>query len=186
MRAGGVSYVILGALHLRPRSGYEIKQLVDNATRFFWAASYGQIYPELRRLRGEGLISAKSEPRGGRHRIVYSLTSAGRAELREWLLQGQTGYELRDEGLLKLFFADALQPDEATALLRAMRADRQAILERLREIERASAGVRHGFGSVVLDYGIGVHQWAVEWCERTERRLASPRKTTSSRKAGEG
>ena len=31
-------------------SGYEIKALVDKSTRFFWAASYGQIYPELQRL----------------------------------------------------------------------------------------------------------------------------------------
>ena len=43
MRAGGVAYVILGALRAQPRTGYEIKRLVDKATRFFWAASYGQI-----------------------------------------------------------------------------------------------------------------------------------------------
>ena len=39
-----------------PKSGYEIKGLVDRSTRFFWAASYGQIYPELRRLSDAGLI----------------------------------------------------------------------------------------------------------------------------------
>ncbi|MBA2475636.1 MAG: PadR family transcriptional regulator, partial [Actinobacteria bacterium] len=37
MRATAVSYVILGALRGGPKSGYDIKQLVDNATRFFWA-----------------------------------------------------------------------------------------------------------------------------------------------------
>src|ERR671926_490438 len=58
MRAGGVAYVILGALRAEPKSGYEIKRLVDKATRVFWAASYGQIYPELRRLRDDGLIEA--------------------------------------------------------------------------------------------------------------------------------
>ncbi len=42
------AYVILGMVSGEPRSGYEIKALVDNTTRFFWAASYGQIYPELR------------------------------------------------------------------------------------------------------------------------------------------
>ena len=36
------------------RTGYEIKQLVDVSTRFFWAASYGQIYPELKRSRRPG------------------------------------------------------------------------------------------------------------------------------------
>ena len=39
------SYVILGMLGMRPMCGYEIKAFVDKSTRFFWAASYGQIYP---------------------------------------------------------------------------------------------------------------------------------------------
>ena len=47
MRVGGVEYVILGTLARRPLTGYEIKQVVDHSTRFFWAASYGQIYPDL-------------------------------------------------------------------------------------------------------------------------------------------
>ena len=33
------AYVILGMVRKEPRSGYEIKALVDNSTRFFWAAS---------------------------------------------------------------------------------------------------------------------------------------------------
>ena len=42
--------VILGMIALGNQTGYDIKQLVDKSTRHFWAASYGQIYPELRRL----------------------------------------------------------------------------------------------------------------------------------------
>src|SRR4051812_24633320 len=49
------AYVILGMLRLDRRTGYEIKSLVDVSTRFFWAASYGQIYPELARLEDGGL-----------------------------------------------------------------------------------------------------------------------------------
>ena len=54
MELNPTAYVILGMLGLRPMCGYEIKPLVDNSTRFFWAASYGQIYPELRRLSDAG------------------------------------------------------------------------------------------------------------------------------------
>ena len=50
MELSSTAYVILGMLSWRPMSGYEIKALVDRSTRFFWAASYGQIYPELRKL----------------------------------------------------------------------------------------------------------------------------------------
>src|SRR5215211_2439172 len=60
------AYVILGMLALGKRTGYEIKALVDVSTRFFWAASYGQIYPELKRLEEAGLIRGEEDPSHGR------------------------------------------------------------------------------------------------------------------------
>jgi hypothetical protein len=33
------AYVILGMVSREARSGYEIKAMVDNSTRFFWAAA---------------------------------------------------------------------------------------------------------------------------------------------------
>ena len=45
MEPSATAKVILGMLAARPRSGYEIKRLVDNSARFFWAASYGQLLP---------------------------------------------------------------------------------------------------------------------------------------------
>ena len=74
MELSPTAYVILGMLGWRPMSGYEIKSIVDKSTRFFWAASYGQIYPELRRLAAAGLIEGKASPQGGRKRNVYRLT----------------------------------------------------------------------------------------------------------------
>src|SRR2546425_13082496 len=62
--------VVLGMLSLGKRTGYDIKQLVDVSTRFFWAASYGQIYPELKRLETQGLVESSSQPTGGRARTA--------------------------------------------------------------------------------------------------------------------
>jgi PadR family transcriptional regulator AphA len=168
-----IARVILGALWLGPKSGYEIKQLVDKATRFFWAASYGQIYPELRRLGELGLIEGEESANGGRRRVVFSLTPAGREALRDWLRTADTGYELRDEGLLKLFFADALEPAETIALIRRLRAQRQDVLDRLREIGRATCDAELGSAGLVLEYGIGHHEWIVAWCDVIERRLTA-------------
>src|SRR5213595_1500349 len=101
------AYVILGMLALGKKTGYEIKSLVDVSTRFFWAASYGQIYPELKRLEQAGLIRGKDDPSDGRRRKTYELTAAGRAALHEWLTSDRPQVrELRDEGILKLFFSD--------------------------------------------------------------------------------
>ncbi len=77
--------VILGLLAWSPRTGYEIKQITDRSTRFFWGASYGQIYPELRRLEAAGLVDSREEPRGRVPRRIYSLTKEGRRALDTWL-----------------------------------------------------------------------------------------------------
>jgi len=172
MKATSVSYVILGMLQRAPRSGYEIKRIVDKSTRFFWAASYGQIYPELERLSKAGLIEGTEEPRGNRRRNVYRLTEAGRTALREWLRGPDVGLEIRDEGLLKLFFSSALPSEELGELIRTIRDARQGVLDRLREIEREGK-VRPGTANhLVLSYGIQHYEWIVEWFEQTERRLA--------------
>jgi PadR family transcriptional regulator, regulatory protein AphA len=169
MELSNTAYVILGLLSWRPMSGYEIKSLVDNSTRFFWAASYGQIYPELRHLSEAGLIEGKASPQGGRKRNVYRLTATGRRELRSWLAVEPDVYELRDEGLLKLFFADASGGKSAPGTLDAMRHGHQEIVGRLREIE--ASGPPEGYAYLVLRYGIEFHEWIADWCERTKRGL---------------
>jgi PadR family transcriptional regulator, regulatory protein AphA len=167
MDLSSTAYVILGMLGWRPMSGYEIKSLVDKSTRFFWAASYGQIYPELRRLAAAGLIEGKASPKGGRRRNVYRLTPAGRRELRGWLNTDPEVFELRDEGLLKLFFADAAGGESAAQTLDAKRREHERIAARLEEIERT--GRPDGFAYEVLRYGIECNRWQAQWCERAMR-----------------
>ena len=168
-----VAKVILGALHLGPRTGYDIKRMVDGSTRFFWAASYGQIYPELRRLEKAGLVEGESDPHGGRMRRVHRLTEAGRAALRDWLRSAESTHEVRDEGLLKLFFASALEPEEAVELVRAKQRGHRRTLERLRGIEAGAPAVdgRVEFPLLCLDFGISLNEWAAEWCERAAGRI---------------
>jgi DNA-binding PadR family transcriptional regulator len=169
MELSGTAYVILGMLGWRPMSGYEIKSIVDKSARLFWAASYGQIYPELRRLTAAGLIEGKASPQGGRKRNVYRLTPAGARELRAWLRADPEVFELRDEGLLKLFFADADGPESAIATLEAKRRHHQGLVEHLEGLE--ATGSPEGYASLVLRYGIELNTWTTGWCERTIRAL---------------
>ncbi len=169
MELSPTAYVILGMLGWRPMSGYEVKSIVDRSTRFFWAASYGQIYPELRRLSQAGLIEGKASPQGGRKRNIYRLTRAGRKELRAWLDRDPEVYEFRDEGLLKLFFAASTDGASAAGTLEAMRHGHARMVEQLREIE--AEGPPEGFAFLVLRYGIEFHEWNAAWCERTRRAL---------------
>src|SRR5690348_13228582 len=162
--ASAVTAVILGFLSVGPRSGYEIKSAVDRSTRFFWAASYGQIYPELKRLEETGLIEGEDAPTGDRVRRVYELTDAGRAELEAWLLGRDTTVELRDESLLRLFFADALPREQALMLLEGRRRGHEEYLRVLRAIDERPGEGDPSFVDLVLRWGIAFHEWGAEWC----------------------
>lgn len=163
--------VILGMISMGRRTGYDIKALVDKSTRFFWAASYGQIYPELKRLEADGLIRAAA-PEGGRRRTEYELTEAGRAALHDWLTSdAELTYEMRDEGLLKFFFGSAMEPAEAIAHLDAMAACHDERAARLREIAQIAAppeGEPPGFGYLTALGGIEFHESLAGWSRRMQ------------------
>lgn len=164
--------VILGMVGLGKTTGYDIKQLVDHSTRFFWAASYGQIYPELRRLEQAGLLSSRGEPTGDRLRTVYELTDAGRRALEEWLgsdvnLVG----ELRDEGMLKLFFSDLAGPERQRQIVGQMLEALERKLAQLSALQAKAGEMRSG-QRLTLEYGLGATTWMVDWCRKTERRLS--------------
>jgi PadR family transcriptional regulator, regulatory protein AphA len=162
---------LLGLLHNRARTGYELKASIDKSVRFFWAASYGQIYPELKRLEEAGLVRATDDPRGGRRRTVYEITADGEAALRAWLTdESATTFELRDEALLKFFFASSLKPDETLAVIRAKRRQHEERLAALRAIED-DAKEADGFAYRTLKYGIGLQEYAIAWCRDQEREL---------------
>jgi DNA-binding PadR family transcriptional regulator len=174
MELSPTAYVVLGMLRHDPRSGYEIKRVVDNSTRFFWAASYGQIYPELRRLEEAGLVEGRSEPRGGRKRTVYTLTRAGRDELVRWLGEAVEVMEFRDEALLKLFFAVA-DPARADEILAAKQHLHEAKLAGLRAVEAKTLSAAAGgdpFPNLVWRYGAESSEWMIDWCERARAELA--------------
>jgi PadR family transcriptional regulator AphA len=165
------AYVILGLVRCEPRSGYEIKSVVDRTTRFFWTASYGQIYPELKRLAEAGLVIGMDAPTGGRRRTVYEITADGEEELVAWLRQPPATFEMREEGLLKLFFADALPREEVPAILRAMREHRLEANRKLREMESGVECSGDTFGLMVLRSGLEFTEWFAGWCERMEAQV---------------
>jgi PadR family transcriptional regulator, regulatory protein AphA len=178
------AYVILGMLRNEPRSGYEIKWVVDNSTRFFWAASYGQIYPELRKLAKAGLVEGESQPTGGRKRTVYRLTDAGREELRRWLDQPPERLELRDEGLLKLFFAVAAEPGKAVEIIDAKQRLTEEKLAALRKIEphAAASASSDPFPYLVLRYGVESSEWVIAWCAGARAELTGAKSKSRNRK----
>ena len=165
------AYVVLGMIATGRRSGYAMSRAAKEATRHFWAMSDGQIYPQLKKLSDDGYITGERENQGGRERIVYSLTDSGRAALDEWLNSTERPqHEFRDEGVLRLFFAEELDVDQ-------LRAQVGVMLERHRRARESLASMRgraggRGCALLTLRYGLDLHDFAIGWFERLDAELA--------------
>lgn len=168
------AYVVLGMIRLGCRSGYEIKQAVEISIRFFWTISHAQIYPSLALLEERGLVRGRDEPRGRRRRRVFDISERGEQELERWLRQAQPiPFELRDIGLVKLFFADALPEDDALRLVRAVAERSRERVETLRSVEAEAEQVEQDgnvYPMLTLRIGIAFHQAMVNACREFEAR----------------
>jgi DNA-binding PadR family transcriptional regulator len=104
------SYLVLGLLAREGTSTpYDLKRHVAATIGHFWSFRHAVLYKEPARLLAHGLVTEEREPEGRRRRR-FTITPAGREALREWLARPERrDPELRDPGLLQLFFAD-LEP----------------------------------------------------------------------------
>ncbi|PKQ30890.1 MAG: PadR family transcriptional regulator [Actinobacteria bacterium HGW-Actinobacteria-2] len=99
------AFVVLGLLdRYGPMTPYGLDQRIQGSIGYFWGFPRSQLYSEAARLARFGLVTEVQEAEGRRRRLL-SITDAGAAELARWLTQAPTEpAEIRDAGLLRLFF----------------------------------------------------------------------------------
>ena len=114
-----VSYLVLGLVACGAATSYELKQKVASSVGFMWSFPHSALYAEPTRLVELGLLSEQQEEHGRRRR-VYTITDEGRAELERWLREPATDPpQLRDLGLLKLFFSNLTSEADVRSLAEA-------------------------------------------------------------------
>ncbi len=92
---------ILVCLTERPMTGYELAKTFDTSIGFFWRADHQQIYRELARLRDRGHIQGREVVQSGKpNKLVYTLTSEGRAALRHWAARPSSPSSIKDDLLV--------------------------------------------------------------------------------------
>jgi PadR family transcriptional regulator AphA len=187
-------YAILGMLTIKPMSGYEMKKRFDGSIAHFWNENYGHIYPVLKRLELEGLVTKKTEQASGNPpRNIYSVTDRGRRELHDWLLLPAERPTLRIELLLKLFFGYGIPVENAMEKVRMEKAACEQALHTFEQIEEHLLSVDHGEGAkvtpyalITLRYGQHYYRAIADWCDETlstlEKRTSSPEARDEERK----
>jgi len=172
MERSQTAYLILGMLAIESnQSGYDIRKTVACSVNYFWGESYGQIYPTLKRLAAEGLITAEPSQGAGKRQLQrYSITPAGHACLLEWLAKPFRDQPLRDEFLLKLFFAGEAPPAAAISQVREFQNRTRRLLAEVQELEKLARERQAGhpklpFWMLTLSFGVHQIRSALEWSE---------------------
>jgi DNA-binding PadR family transcriptional regulator len=186
MKHNATSYVILGLLSIEPgHSGYDMRKAVQGSIGYFWGESYGQIYPALKLLTGEGLIARSGTGSNGRKRRQgYVLTEAGRRCLREWLAVPFHDEPPRNEFLLKLFFAREAAPGAAAAHLRDFEERNLRMLDALKKIEASVPADKppnphQPYWLLTLGFGKALTTAALAWGESARAELAAAEPSTA-------
>jgi len=166
-------YALLGMLSIRPGSGYDIKKFMEQSTSNFWHESYGQIYPLLKQLVDEGLATSHTEKQEGKpERYIYTLTSEGLEELRQWLTDPIEYTVERNELLLKLFFGLQAPLTDNIEHVQRFRILQEALLRKYQGIEgylKANCADDPGlcYSLITVRYGIHRCQALLAWCDET-------------------
>ena len=175
--------ILLGCL-AKPASGYDLQKEIDQAFSHFWSVQLPQIYPTLRRMEEDGLVTSKMKAsKAGPPRRVYKRTAKGKSALVDWLLEGPIFGGERRHYLAQLYFLNEVgDPQKALIFLEDLRAIMTARYEQLLEIE---AGWRDEIGAgypdaidddeiyryMTFDLGRDIAKIYVDWSARNIERL---------------
>jgi DNA-binding PadR family transcriptional regulator len=114
-------HAVLGLLAVAPGTGYDLTRRFEASLSHAWHASHSQIYPELARLQGRGLVEEAG--RGARGSRTWAITEQGRAELDRWLIEVQPNRSQRNETALRWFLLPLLPADQRRTALEREIAD---------------------------------------------------------------
>lgn len=171
-RINKTQFAILGCLSMKPMSGYDIQNFTKASIGYFWQEGFGQIYPVLKRLLAGGLVSRKTEPQEGKpDRHVYSLTTAGKEKLLEWLTEETNPQPVRNEFLLKIFFSSNVGPSSIGKALQKYLEQQKSILKVYQQLQKHlrehEANEQFPYWFTTLKFGIYLTRARMRWCKET-------------------
>lgn len=188
-RENNTRYAILGMLNQAPMTGYDIRKFTQRSLGYFWPMSYGQIYPTLRSLESEGLVTLELDShKGGPDRKVYRITDKGMEVLREWVMEPAEKEMLRYEILLKMFFGAAAPTGSHIAKLEDFKHRNEQYLREMQMFEKEIEKILdespdHRYILSTVRLGKRVYGAQVEWADETLEMLSSFASVTGSKKA---
>ncbi|HEX2953658.1 MAG TPA: PadR family transcriptional regulator [Bacillota bacterium] len=163
-----LEYIVLGFLGYGEATGYELKQHICNSVGNFYSASYGSIYPILKKLEEKALATSRECVERGKQKKIYSLTDAGRAAIIQWLMV--VPKTMGCEMLVKMQFYHFLNREQITSLISQFIPN---LIEQKENLERIYEGFADTdpikFGT--LQFGCDNYRFLIEWFQTYLRRV---------------
>ncbi|MFC9934728.1 PadR family transcriptional regulator [Glutamicibacter sp. NPDC127525] len=134
---------LLSLLTVEPMTGYDLYKVFESSVGHVWHAPDSQIYPELKRMESEGLITGQDVPWGPRgKKRQYTITQQGVAQFKGWMNTPLEYARTRDPAHLKAAYLEWAEPEAAREQMRGHIAHHQSLLkqwqERITELEQGS------------------------------------------------
>jgi len=152
-------------------SGYEIKKLINARFRFFWNESYGQIYPELKKLVDAGWIEIVEQSELARKNVFYRITENGASSFGMWLLEKPDKESIRIEMLLKVYHAKFIDPKIIESYIKAYKEQHFNDLMILKAFKDELNRIENPYGNHqdilnVIEFGILTNESYLTWCDQ--------------------
>lgn len=113
-----INYAILGILSYKSMTGYELKKIIQASAFMHWSGNNNQIYKSLTELLDKGLVTnVVKHQASSPTKKIYTITSEGLADLKEWVLSPYEPSEVKKPFLIRLAWSKQLNTGELNLLL---------------------------------------------------------------------
>lgn len=168
-----VRHALLALLREGPKYGFRLRQEFEARTGEVWPLNVGQVYTTIQRLERDGLVESDGEEEGPQKR--FRITSAGDAELTEWLrTPPDQAAPPRDELVIKVLVALTLPGVDVRDVLQAHRRHLIEVMQRYTHLKGDAAETDVAL-AIVIDAELFRLEAVARWLDATDARLARER-----------
>jgi DNA-binding PadR family transcriptional regulator len=176
-----IRYALLSLLAREPLSGYDIKQRMNSRLGPFWKAGSNQVYPELAKMEGEGLVRLQGVEQHAYRpaRKLYEITEAGREALIQWTIEPGELEKVRDDFLLKVYNSWLVEPEKMIKQIEEIKKQHEerlaAYLDKVKELtqllETSNSNDPISSSISVVEFGVQYERLYIEWCDNLIKKL---------------
>lgn len=169
-----IKYAILGLLHYKEMHGYKIKKRIEANFGHMWSVNFGQIYPSLKQLLEENMVTMKEvriDGEKGPDRKLYSITETGKDEFARWLAASpEREMLMRDPFIMRFVFFGFGDRERSIELIEDRIALYEAQLSERRE--NYEKWRNHDiYVRLVSELGIRLNELFLEWLKEARAEI---------------